>query len=142
MSQITHHPIGLVEVSTTLDMRFEYDVLGRIVGWCDAMNEGVLPRFVLGRARDGVVWRFHSDLASNLVRDISRLAAREKGFPSDYLSGAHGEKLSEREPVAKAPDRLVMIERILCPGTRSTSEVKHEWVEAEGVRIGELWTLR
>ena len=141
MSGLTHRPNGLVGVGNTLEMLFEYDVLGRIVGWHNSADEGVLPRFVLGRAHLGVVWRFRSNVAPNLVRDVSRLAGREKGFPSGYLMGGSGPDSGLGEACATPPDRLAMIERILSPEIRKGSEARHEWVEAAGVRIGELWTV-
>ncbi len=141
MSQLTHTPNSLVSVGNTLEMLFEYDVLGRIIGWHNPSNGGVLPRFVLGRAHLGVVWRFRSNIAPNLVRDVSRLASREKGFPSGYRMGGSGPGSGLVETRATPPDRLAMIERILSPEIRKGSEARHEWVEAAGVRIGEIWTV-
>ena len=141
MSQLTHRRNGLVGVGNTLEMLFEYDVLGRIIGWHNPASGVVLPRFVLGRAHLGVVWRFRSDIAPNLVRDVSRLASREKGFPSGYRMGDSEPGSGLVETRATPPDRLAMIERILSPEIRKGSEARHEWVEAAGVRIGEIWTV-
>lgn len=141
MSQLTHRRNGLVGVGNTLEMLFEYDVLGRIIGWQNPASGGVLPLFVLGRAHLGVIWRFRSNIAPNLVRDVSRLASREKGFPSGYRMGGSGPGSGLVETRATPPERLAMIERILSPEIRKGSEARHEWVEAAGVRIGEIWTV-
>ena len=113
-------------------MRFEYDEMGRIV---DTIDEGVSPRFVLGRAQEGVVWRFRSDLATELVQDVARLAGREKGIPID----------PEMTP---PPERWVMIERRFAledgrkDGLRPENDVLHEWVSVDGGAFqGEIWTI-
>ena len=123
----------------TFAMRFEYDEMGRIV---DQVDEGVSPRFVLGRAQEGVVWRFRSDVATELAQDVARLAGREKGIPID----------PENTP---PPERWVMIERRFAAEDGRNGEslpeshVLHEWVSARGgaesaageVVHAEIWSI-
>lgn len=137
-------------------MDFEYDALGRMV-----QNRrgcpGTPPRFVLGRAAEGVVWRLRHDLATDVGVGVARLAARETGRP---ILGGKPER----------PERLVMIERLLgaetsvdpsddksrtggldggdspAPGRRDSdagavAAARHAWVEFEGAIVGELWSI-
>ena len=125
-----------------LARRYAYDDLGRITGFAGG-SDGRTPRFVLGRAQEGVVWRFRSDLDRSQVVEIGRLAAREQGFPID------GEK-------AHAPERLAaMLRRIggdadagesegAPPHERRNSDTpsaRHEWVSHEARVVGELWIV-
>ena len=140
MSALTHSKVALDFVVEALARRFVYDVLGRITGTGEG-HEGGAPRFVLGRAREGVVWRFRSDLDRNVVSEIARLAAREQGIPID------GDR-------AVPPERLVMIERRLAgvdsltanegtnPHSADTLTRRHSWVsDDDGRVVGELWWL-
>jgi len=105
--------------------------MGRIV---DVLDDGVTPRFVLGRAQEGVIWRFRHDLSTDLVQDVSRLAGREKGIPIDPES-------------APPPERWVMIERRFSvedgrkDPIRIGNGVLHERVSREGQVLGEIWTV-
>lgn len=108
-------------------MRFEYDPRGRIVD-C-RIDEGGTPRFVLGRAHEGVVWRIGSKVTTNLVLVVTRLAGREKGIPIDGVG----------PPVP--PDRLAPILRIFGEDAGRTLEASHEWVTRSGVTLGEIWTI-
>jgi hypothetical protein len=112
-------------------MRFEYDEVGRII---ESPSEGGTPRFVLGRAQEGVIWRFSAHLSTELVQDVARLAAREMGNPFDSKN-------------LHPPERWVMIERKFSAainesnGERSEIEMRHEWVSHEGIRVGELFLI-
>ncbi len=108
-----------------LEMRYEYDSAGRIIG---ARNDGIPPRFVLGRSSEGCLWRFRVDLPSESLIAIARLAAREKGFP--FVTNQS----------VRRPERLVMIERSLsqngvCPDSR------REGLTRDGVEVAELWII-
>ena len=116
---------GLEEILDELGDRFEYDTNGRITG---VQGGGVSPRFVLGRAAEGCVWRFSANLEPDRVVAVARLAARELGFP-----------IAGERPVLP-PERLVMIERLLATGGVGT-ESRRETLMREGVKVGELWTI-
>jgi hypothetical protein len=116
---------GLEEILDELGDRFEYDTNGRITG---VQGGGVSPRFVLGRATEGCVWRFSANLEPDRVVAVARLAARELGFP-----------IAGERPVLP-PERLVMIERLLATGGVGT-ESRRETLMREGVEVGELWTI-
>lgn len=140
---------GLEVVLEALARRYAYDDVGRMTGSLE-QNEGGTPRFVLGRAREGVVWRFRSDLDPTLLVEIGRLAAREKGFPIG--NGA-----------ARPPERLASIAKLLARHDRAVSEeacrrepdaqasgerqnpdapiARHAFVSADGVVMGELFAF-
>jgi hypothetical protein len=116
-----------------LEKRFAYDAVGRVVA---CRNDGVMPRFVLGRSAEGCVWRFAASLDGELVVQVARLAGREPGFPIG------------QDPPHPPPERLVMIERILETPRRQIPEqtavrlsTSHEEVTRNGVILGEIWTL-
>ena len=50
---------GLDAIIEILEMRYAYDANGRLA---DVQGDGILPRFVLGRAPEGCLWRFRADL--------------------------------------------------------------------------------
>lgn len=106
-------------------MRYEYDLNGRIAG---VRGEGILPRFVLGRAAEGCIWRFSANLESQRVTAIARLAGKEPGFP-----------IAGEKPVLP-PERLVMIERLLA-NEGVEVETRREILTRDGVEIAELWTI-
>lgn len=122
---------GLEAILETFEMRYEYDLRGRIIG---CKSGGVLPRFVLGRAAEGCVWRFSAGIGADVVSAVSKLAGRELGFPIDQTL-----------PLPP-PERLVMIERILGPvlgrdrpaGGQTPSR---EVVTRDGVMLAEIWAL-
>ncbi len=120
---------GLARVLETLNTHYIFDARGRIVGSIDG---GVLPRFVLGRAAEGCVWRFRSDLASDCVVALARLAGRELG------AGFDGE-------LPAPPERLVALERLLMstgnPDGQARASVSQIPVTRDGVTVGEIWRL-
>ena len=116
---------GLETILEVLDARYEYDANGRITG---VQGEGISPRFVLGRAEEGCVWRFGAALEPARVVAVARLAARELGFP-----------IAGKKPVPP-PERLVMIERLLAV-ENFEYETCREILTREGVGIAELWTI-
>ena len=114
---------GLYAVFDTLTAHYTFDAKGRIVGLHDG---GVLPRFVLGRAAEGCVWRFRSDLDDPLVVSLARLAGREPGARFD------GE-------LPAPPERLVALGRLLDGASPGRGAVLRELVTRAGVTCGELW---
>jgi len=116
---------GLETILGVLDARYEYDANGRITR---VQGEGILPRFVLGRAAEGCVWRFGAALELARVVAVARLAGRELGFP-----------IAGEMPVLP-PDRLVMIERLLAVESFEY-ETCREVLTRKGVEIAELWTI-
>ena len=118
---------GLDHVLSVLADRYEIDASGRITR---VRNDGTPPRFVLGRAAEGCVWRFGARVDADLVRAAARLAAREPGRPA-------------ARPDAQAPpppERLVMIERVFGrDGAQPTAQ--REGLLVDGVEIAELWTI-
>jgi len=116
---------GLETIIEVLETRYEYDLNGRIT---TTTGEGISPRFVLGRAAEGCVWRFAADLGPERVRAVARLAGRELGFP---IAG---------EKPAPPPERLVVIERLLADED-STYETRREILTRNGIEIAELWTI-
>lgn len=127
MDRYPPRPLGLETVVHSLTIAFEYDENGRIVG-NDSLGRS--PRFVLGRAREGVVWRLRRGLSASLVVQIARLAGREKGIPI------------ESDAPLRPPERLAAIARLIgeSPGETEPS-VTHEWVTHDGVAVGELWLV-
>ncbi len=131
MNRSTHATSGLELILELFAMRFEYDTLGRIVG---SRVDGVTPRFVLGRSREGCVWRFSACVEPEIVRRVAKLAGRESAFPCDADS-----------PSAP-PERWAAIERLFDerPGESRAAETKSaspERVTLEGVSVGEIWTI-
>ena len=116
---------GLETILAVLDNRYEFDTNGRLA---DVHGEGILPRFVLGRASEGCLWRFSVNLEPERVRAVARLAGREPGFP---IAGGIP---------ALPPERLVMIERLLADGGVET-DARYEVLTRGGVEIAELWTI-
>jgi len=116
---------GLETILGVLDARYEYDANGRITR---VQGEGILPRFVLGRAAEGCVWRFAAALEPTRVVAVARLAGREPGFP-----------IAGEMPVLP-PERLVMIERLLAV-ENFEYETCREVLTRKGVEIAELWTI-
>ena len=131
MSRLTQRLNGLATVVDHLSIRFEYDALGRITY---SPSDGGTPRFVLGRAQEGVIWRFCAHLPTELVQGVARLAAREKGIPI---------ALENTRP----PERWVMIERKFIAATGESEgapgkiDVRHELVSYENVPIGEIYSI-
>ena len=131
MNRSTHAALGLDSILELLEMRFEYDTLGRIV---QSRSGGVTPRFVLGRSREGCVWRFSARVEPEIVRRVAKLAGREPALADD--PGAR----------RTAPERWVAIERLLGDPSRGAQAsrpvtVAPEIVTLEGVDVGELWTI-
>jgi hypothetical protein len=116
---------GLETITRVLEERYEYDLNGRIT---TNMGEGILPRFVLGRAAEGCLWRFAADLEPECVTAVARLAGRELGFP-----------IAGKKPVPP-PERLVMIERLIAVEDFEC-ETRREVLIRNGVEIAELWTI-
>jgi hypothetical protein len=149
MSASPHNVLGLDRVVAILARRYAFDPVGRIAGFAER-DEGRTPRFVLGRAREGVVWRFRADVDPSLVVEIGRLAAREKGFPIDGTTPQEPERLAA---IRKRVDRAVPMAPVEGrtphsdpvdgqPGSGSAGLLaRHEWVSHEGVVVGELWTI-
>ncbi|MAG30055.1 MAG: hypothetical protein CL908_04075 [Deltaproteobacteria bacterium] len=108
-----------------LEMRYEYDSMGRMLA---RPGVGDTPRFVLGRAAEGCVWRFRSDLDVDLINRVAKLAGRESAFPFG------GEK-----PVCE-PERLAMIGRLLGVD-RAGICTRRELVSRSGVEIADIWTI-
>ena len=116
---------GLEMILTVFADRYEYDANGRLV---DIRSDGILPRFVLGRASEGCIWRFSTNVEPDQLSAVARLAGRELGFP---IAG---------EKPAPPPERLVMIQRLLArEGVEA--DARHEILTREGVEVAELWTI-
>lgn len=118
---------GLAFVLETLNARSRMDARGRIVGF---RSEGVPPRFVLGRAAEGCLWRFGAALEDEVVVALARLAGREPGVRFE------GE-------LPAPPERLAALQRLL---DRTVGDVvpssvapRRIPVTPEGVALGELW---
>ncbi len=115
---------GLELILSQLTLRYVSDARGRLVA--STQGDGVLPRFVLGRAAEGCVWRFRADLADALLRNVAKLAGREPGWGLGQT------------PVR--PERLEMISRLL--GADRGAEVwSRETFEFEGQLRAELWSF-
>ncbi len=115
--------IGLDAILETLNAEYSFDARGRIGG---GRVDGILPRFVLGRAREGCLWRFRSGLDEGKVAALARLAGRESG--ADF----EGE-------LPAPPERLVSLSRILAGEGESGPVPRRSPVTREGVVCGELW---
>lgn len=142
--------LGLEVIVELLEMRFEYNELGRIVGRASGTTEGGTPRFVLGRSPQGCVWRFSVGLDPAVLVQVAKLAGREPAFPVDA-----------RERLLP-PERWVMIERLFGvsdpsargepsaaePARRARGDERahpyvrtHENVEHAGEIVGDLWVI-
>ena len=150
MSVAPHNVLGLDHVVAILTGRYSFDPIGRIAGFAEH-DEGRTPRFVLGRAREGVVWRFRADVDPTLVVEIGRLAAREKGFPIDGTKPQAPERLAAMrmrldravptEPIEGRPPHSAPVDGQPDSGS-ARSLARHEWVLHDGVVVGELWTIQ
>ena len=120
---------GLDAILETLNAHYMFDARGRI---SEARAEGVLPRFVLGRAAEGCIWRFRFDLVEGVVASLSRIAGREPGARFD------GE-------LPAPPERLVALERLLLPPESlrgdARGSVSRSPVTRDGVAVGEIWQI-
>lgn len=127
---------GLEYVVEAIEQRFRVDSDGRLVMTHLGAN---VPRFVLGRAAEGCIWRFAADLPESQIRAIAKLAGREKGC----AFGGEG---------PAPPERLVMIARLLGPiassGPNDTRGQDHvvptphrETMTNSGKIVGELWSI-
>ena len=139
-------PIGLDAVLERLALCFEYDSLGRIVGSRER-NAGRRPRFVLGRAAEGVVWRFGCDVSAEVVGEVARLAARERGLHVNGRSAVPPERLESISQRLGNPPELIgegnAVPRRASRGSRdgTKSRPRHEWVSSGERIVGELWSL-
>jgi len=134
---MTGEATGLHAVLETLNAHYTFDGRGRIDG---ARDGGVLPRFVLGRAEAGCVWRFRADLPADRVAALARLAGREPG--ADF----NGE-------LPAPPERLAAIERLLADpaepadpargdaSARPSARARRTPVLRGTVVVGELWRI-
>ena len=122
---------GLDLILESLERRYEYDEVGRIIR---VLGDGILPRFVLGRSVEGCVWRFSADLEPDRVKAVAKLAGREPGFPITTMTAI---KTGVLPP---PPERLVMIERLLS-SEEAESSAEHELLARDGVVIAELWRI-
>ena len=132
-------------VLATLSAHYMFDGEGRIVGRRRSVAgvdgetvDGLCPRFVLGRAAEGCVWRIRSDVASECVTALSRLAAREPG------AGFDGD-------LPAPPERIAAIGRVLGagdpwdamgPSTAKSAKAiapRRERITRDGVTVGEIW---
>ena len=149
MSVSPHNVLGLDHVVAILARRYSFDPIGRIAGFAER-DEGRTPRFVLGRAREGVVWRFRADVDPTLVVEIGRLAAREKGFPIDGTTPQAPERLAAMrtrfdraaptEPAEGHTPHWTPVDGKPDAGS-ALSLARHEWVSHEDVVVGELWMI-
>jgi hypothetical protein len=132
VSGLTHPIFGLEVLVEILEARFEHDSAGRLAGFGKDASGGVLPRFVLGRALEGVIWRFRWDVSTNLVQRVARLAGRESGIPIDTGD------------CPARPERFFAIERLLAEEVGlsvSDGGTLHERVVRDGITVGEIWTV-
>ena len=131
MNHSTHATSGVERILEIFAMRFEYDTLGRIVR---SRLDGVTPRFVLGRAQEGCVWRFSARVEPEIVRRVAKLAGRESAFPCN------------RDSPSAPPERWAAIERLFgeragdCRASGASKAVP-EMVTLDGVVVGEIWAI-
>lgn len=128
---------GLDVILELFEIRFEYDTLGRIVG---SRVDGSRPLFVLGRAREGCVWRFSVRVETAILRRVAKLAGREPALA--YEPGV----------LVAPPERWAAIVRLFesraldahSSGTGSVMQersARPEIVTRDGVAVGEIWTI-
>jgi hypothetical protein len=121
---------GLGAVLETLNDEYTFDARGRMVA---SRAGGVLPRFVLGRAAEGCIWRFRADLGREREVALARLAGREGGARFD------GE-------LPAPPERIAALVQVLAdaPASSSTLDkgtVRRDIITRGGVALGELWRI-
>lgn len=135
---------GLAAVLETLSTDYIIDPRGRLVAARDA---GVLPRFVLGRAAEGCVWRFRGDLGCDLVVALGRLAGRESGARFDGELPAPPERVAAIGRIlAGAPGSLAAASatrstdfRAASAGNRPAEGILRALVTRSSVTLGEIW---
>ena len=114
---------GIDAILATLNAQYTFDGRGRI---CGVRHEGVLPRFVLGRAGEGCVWRFHAGLDRAAVVALARLAGRESG------ASFEGE-------LPAPPERSFALARILARDGEIVREPRRSPITRDGVVHAEIW---
>jgi hypothetical protein len=123
-----------------MDHCYAVDTEGRITDSRGVLNAGALPRFVIGYAREGVIWRFRTDLAPELVRDLARLAARELSITAGERRPG-GVVLAHRGDLPTRPERLASMLRLLSREDEGQADATHERVEIAGRSVGEVWSV-
>lgn len=120
---------GLAVVLETLNAHYMSDAEGRLGA---SRFGGVPPRFVLGRAAEGCIWRFRADLEPAVVVRLAQLAGRERGVCFDGDLPAPPERLAAmRALLVRASG-----EQTAAPvGSRRTPVVH------AGRVVGEIWTI-
>lgn len=116
---------GIDAILETLNSQYSFDARGRIQA---ARLDGILPRFVLGRAAEGCIWRFRAGLDEATVAALARLAGRESG-------------VSFEGELPAPPERLFALSRILTDAGAGDSGAapRRSAITREGVVRGELW---
>lgn len=117
-------------VLETLRAHYVFDARGRLSA---ATSGGVPPRFVLGRAAEGCIWRFRADLEPQNVVRLARLAAREPGAVFDGDLPAPPERLTPLQHLLSRP--------IVGSAAPTPVDVRRTLVTRGGVVVGELWSI-
>lgn len=120
---------GIDAILETLNAQYSFDGRGRLQA---TRIDGILPRFVLGRAAEGCVWRFRAGLDEATVAALARLAGRESG------ASFEGE-------LPAPPERVFALSRVLAGAGAgagaggSGAAPRRSAVTRAGVVRGELW---
>lgn len=122
---------GLAAVLETLTAHYTFDSDGRIV---QSRTGGLPPRFVLGRAVEGCLWRFRADLPRRQTVELARLAAREPGARFDGDLPAPPERLA-------ALERLLGSTQPLDADRLAPPRARRRLITRLGVAVGELWSI-
>lgn len=122
---------GLARVLETLNAHYTFDARGRVVA---SRADGLPPRFVLGRAAEGCVWRCRADLDGRTIIGLARLAGREPGARFDGELPAPPERLASLAGILRSPG-----------GGDASDSDPQRWrrlpVTRDGVVVGELWSI-
>lgn len=148
----------LAAVLATLMAHYTFDGEGRIVALRAGTAEegrrravaseaarrsadaGQPPRFVLGRAVEGCVWRFRVDLGREQIGELARFAAREPGVAFDGNLPAPPERLAVLARVLEG-EPLGSVGRSVSRDDAKGPVVRRDLVTRSGVTLGEIWSF-
>jgi hypothetical protein len=128
---------GLAAVLETLNAHYSFDAHGRILA---SPGGGPSPRFVLGRAAEGCLWRFGARLERAAIVRLARMAGREPGARFDGECPAPPDRLAALERLLPLVDDVDELDRATLPGF-APSRVRRVAVECDGIVVGELWPI-
>lgn len=133
--------VDLAVLLETLNADYTFDARGRL--WT-RRDGGVPPRFMLGRAREGCVWRIRHDVSDSIVARVARLAGREPGAAFDGELPAPPDRLRPIETLFSEPASGPDPEREPAAGGMPSAHgptARRVFVTRDGVTLGDCWVI-